>query len=303
MDITNQVLTRPNQDKEHRETQSRAVSYRVYYIQGDAQCLIELAALSKNIEDLNDSQALDDSFKSGTHTGHPISKEDKNHASINQLAPNQSAKQWLLAAQKLRAHCFATGFGVIFENGIDSDEYDEVCLHVVLIQGEKVIATARLLDSQRAARIGRFYSEREFHLADLLKPYPYGVLEVGRTCIHPDYRGGQVLRQMWQAITNAARQLNVNAFMGCCSIPIGAGDINGWLAQLTDVNKLSVKPKYRLPPSVLSANPTIPPLLQTYLKMGASLSEQACFDVEFHCADIWVWLPFEQVNVRYQHLL
>lgn len=210
--------------------------------------------------------------------------------------------QLLLAAKQLRTQCFATSFGVVFNDDLDSDAYDEACLHIVLQKAGQVIATARVLDSQRAALLGHFYSEQEFHLAPLLKPYPYDILEVGRTCIHPEYRNGKVLRQLWQAITEVARHLRVNAFIGCCSISIGAGDINGWL-QTLDVPKLTIRPKYQLPPSVLSSAPLVPPLLSTYLKMGASISEQACFDIDFHCADVLVWLPFEQVQPRYQHLL
>lgn len=209
----------------------------------------------------------------------------------------------LLAAKRLRTECFAVSYGAVFTNDLDSDEYDEACLHIILQDKDRVIATARVLDSQRAALLGRFYSENEFHLTPLLKHYPYQVLEVGRTCIHPDYRNGKVLRRLWQAITHIAKHLNVNAFIGCCSIPIGAGDVDGWLSSLDSVPKLNIKPKYRLPATLLSSDIVIPPLLSTYLKMGASVSEQACFDVAFHCADVLVWLPFEQVNPRYQHLL
>jgi putative hemolysin len=213
------------------------------------------------------------------------------------------AAQLLLAAKQLRTQCFASSFGVVFNDDLDSDDYDEACLHIVLQQAGQVIATARVLDSQRAALLGHFYSENEFYLTPLLKPYPYEILEVGRTCIHPEYRNGKVLRLLWQAISQVARYLKVNAFMGCCSIPIGAGNINGWLQTLAQVPKVNIRPKYRLPPTILSSAPTIPPLLNTYLKMGASISEQACFDVDFHCADVLVWLPFEQVHPRYQHLL
>ncbi|WP_131668289.1 GNAT family N-acetyltransferase [Psychrobacter pygoscelis] len=211
--------------------------------------------------------------------------------------------QLLHEAKRLRTHCFTSSFGAVFEGDLDSDEYDEACLHIILQDKGKVIATARVLDSQRAALLGRFYSENEFYLSPLLKHYPYQILEVGRTCIHPEYRNGKVLRQLWQAITHIAKYLKVNAFMGCCSIPIGAGDVDGWLRQLDRAPKLTIKPKYRLPATLLSTDIAIPPLLSTYLKMGASVSEQACFDLDFHCADVLVWLPFEQVNPRYQHLL
>lgn len=233
----------------------------------------------------------------------PTRLPSSDQALASSHASPASGSDILLAAKQLRTQCFSSSYGATFDNDLDSDEYDEACLHIILQEGEKVIATARVLDSQRAALLGRFYSENEFQLEPILKHYPYRILEVGRTCIHPNYRSGKVLRQLWLAITEIAKYLNVNAFMGCCSIPIGAGDINGWLRRLDNVTKLNIKPKYQLPPTVLTSSPMIPPLLNTYLKMGASLSEQACFDVSFHCADVFVWLPFEQVNKRYQHLL
>lgn len=257
-------------------TQSSALTS--HYIDGQTQQYIRVSPTT-NLEDF-DSPLLAVDYKDST-----------------------VAAQLLLAAKQLRTQCFASSFGVVFNDDLDSDDYDEACLHIVLQQAGQVIATARVLDSQRAALLGHFYSENEFYLTPLLKPYPYEILEVGRTCIHPEYRNGKVLRLLWQAISQVARHLKVNAFMGCCSIPIGAGNINGWLQTLAQVPKVNIRPKYRLPPTILSSAPTIPPLLNTYLKMGASISEQACFDVDFHCADVLVWLPFEQVHPRYQHLL
>ncbi|WP_230656094.1 GNAT family N-acetyltransferase [Psychrobacter sp. I-STPA10] len=216
---------------------------------------------------------------------------------------DKTAKDYLQAAKRLRAQCFAEGFGATFNQGIDHDEFDEECIHIVVTQADQIIATTRLLDSHRASRVGRFYSENEFDLSTLLPHYPYNVLEIGRTCIQQKYRGSKVLAQLWQGVAMMAQALSVNAFMGCCSIPIGAGDINTWLAQLHNVPKVQARPKYRLPPSVLQQPPKIPPLLRTYLKMGASVAEQACFDVSFHCADIFIWMPFEQIKPAYQHLL
>lgn len=252
---------------------------------------------------------------------------------ISDAKTGKDASEQLLAAQRLRTDCFSASFGVTFAHGLDVDAYDDACLHLLISHQQQVIATARVLDSQRAAQIGGFYSESEFYLPSWLQHYPYNILEVGRTCIHPDYRNGQVLRLLWQAIAEVAKALKVNAFMGCCSIPLGAGDVNEWLKRQDQLRKLAIRPKYPVPPSLLSAelslgcapskrsshsnnslqtnqpNPalqagmTASPLLHSYIKMGASVSEQACFDVDFHCADILLWLPFEQVTPRYQHLL
>lgn len=216
---------------------------------------------------------------------------------------DNQAEQLLLKAQQLRTNCFKEQFGVVFDNDLDADRYDEACFHLILLDGEDVIATARLLDSDRANLLGRFYSDNEFDLQDFLRDYPYPVLEIGRTCIASNYRGASVLMQLWQGIAQVAEQVKANAFMGCCSIPIGAGDVNAWLANLKGTPKIDIRPKHRLPLSLLSQPPVVPSLLNMYLRMGANVASQACFDPDFHCADVFVWLPFEQFNPRYQHFL
>ena len=285
----------------------KSLTYSWHCIDGHSELKVSIAELAELLT-MGKSDSSTDHHPGNAHQG--------------------SAHKTLLAAKQLRTQCFSESFGVTFYEDLDTDAYDEACLHLIITEGPHLIATARLLDSSRAARIGGFYSENEFYLPAWIKHYPYNILEVGRTCIHPDYRNGKVLRLLWQAIAEVAKALDVNAFMGCCSIPIGAGDVNGWLKKETQLRKLPIKPKYHLPASLLSADlsvrttsgfndgihppePTatlkaglkIAPLLHSYIKMGASVSEQACFDVDFHCADILVWLPFEQVHPRYQHLL
>ncbi|WP_227430835.1 GNAT family N-acetyltransferase [Psychrobacter sp. I-STPA6b] len=228
--------------------------------------------------------------------------QSMSHLPSHHRIDSHLASGYLLQAQQLRALCFSQTFGATFPDGRDYDEFDEFCIHIVLIQDGKVVATTRLLDCPRANQAGRFYSESEFTLTHLLSRYPYNILEIGRTCIHPQFRGMKALMQLWQSVGQVAHLLSVNAFMGCCSIPVGAGDIQGWLHDLA-VPKVAVKPKYRLPESVLRHSPQLPPLLRTYIKMGASLSEQACFDVMFHCADVFIWMPFEQIQPSYQNLL
>lgn len=295
----------------------KRLSYHWHCIDGHTELKVSIAELAERLtmgeNELSTDYHQGNAQKSNAQKGN---------------AQKGKAHKTLLAAKQLRTQCFSESFGVTFYEGLDTDAYDEACLHLVITEGQHLIATARLLDSSRAARIGGFYSENEFYLPAWIKHYPYNILEVGRTCIHPDYRNGKVLRLLWQAIAEVAKALDVNAFMGCCSIPIGAGDVNGWLKRETQLRKLPIKPKYHLPASLLSADlsvkttsgfndgihalePTatlkaglkIAPLLHSYIKMGASVSEQACFDVDFHCADILVWLPFEQVQPRYQHLL
>jgi len=167
--------------------------------------------------------------------------------------------------------------------------------------GERLIATTRLLDRQRARIAGGFYTAQEFDLAPLLAKAPHGVLEIGRTCVHPEYRSAAAINTLWQGIGLVVADWHSEVLMGCASIAIGAGDCQGWLDRLPVAQRLaqSVRPLRRLPPSVLSHDPVIPPLLKAYLRMNAQLGSQACFDPVFHCADVLVWMPLNQMDGRY----
>lgn len=245
-------------------------------------------------------------------TGVDFKVSETNNVTLKTLIIDTQSRQYdyhaqelLLQVQKLRTHCFYNEFGVVCDNNLDADPYDEVCIHVVLLnQYDEVVATSRLLDSSRASVMGRFYSENRFYLQDFLHSYPYPVLEVGHSCIHPVYCKTKVLQQLWYGIARVANRVNANALMGCCAIPIGAGDVNLWLDNLQRIPKFVLRPKHRLPLSLLSLPPAaVPTSLKLYLRMGASVAQQASFDPDFHCADVFVWLPFEQLNRKYQHFL
>ncbi len=242
-------------------------------------------------------------------------------------------QQHLLNAQRLRTLTFSQAFGVDFagfhpssEQPLDRDDFDPYCTHVVVYDETRrdsfgqplAVATTRLIDKGGAIVAGQFYSEQEFQLGQLLDHYPYNILEIGRTCVHPDYRGITTINHLWAAIGRVAKKLNVNAFMGCASVPTEQGNVQNWLDQQPSNRKLDIKVTKKMPKD--NANITklshdtrlnltntpqllLPALLKMYVKMGCSLGATACYDAEFDCADVFIWLPFEQVNPRYQHYL
>lgn len=218
---------------------------------------------------------------------------------------DNDAQDLLFKAQKLRTQCLQKEFGAVFDNDLDTDCYDEVCIHVVITnEDNEVVGTCRLLDSNRASVIGRFYSETAFYLQDFLRSYPFTIIEIGRISLHSDYCCSEVWHLLWKNIALVFQKINANALMSSCSIPIGAGDVNVWLKGLKHSPKLTLKPKYKLPLSLLNLPPaSVPALVNMYLDMGASVAQQACFDPDLHCAEVFVWLPFEQLNPKYQHFL
>ena len=261
----------------------------------------------------------------------PIFKADIINLSENEWS--LQTHQHLLNAQRLRTLTFTQAFSVNFEGfhpsseqPLDRDDFDNYCTHVVVYDETRkdsfgqplAVATTRLLDKHGAIKAGQFYSEHEFKLGRLLDDYPYNVLEIGRTCVHPDYRGITTINHLWEAIGKVAKAYNVNAFMGCASVPMEEGNVQNWLDHQLDSSKLAIKVTRKLPEDKVStidleqvaevdlANPqnfALPALLKMYVKMGCSLGATACYDPDFDCADVFIWLPFEQVKPRYQHYL
>ena len=91
-----------------------------------------------------------------------------------------------------------------------------------------------------------FYSEHEFGLGRLLDDYPYNVLKSDAP-VYPDYRGITTINHLWESIAAVAKAYNVNAFMGCASVPMEGAMYQNWLDRQLDSTKLNVKVTRKLP--------------------------------------------------------
>lgn len=205
------------------------------------------------------------------------------------------------AAQRLRAQVFGEEFAMSFKNGIDEERLDAYCAHLLVFDGDRLIATTRLLDQHRARLAGGFYSQQEFNLDALLSSTQGSILELGRTCVHADYRCMAAINTLWRGIGQVVSAWKIDILMGCASIPLGVGDCQGWLNRLPESQRLSIAvcPKRYLPTTALSRDPILPPLLKAYLRMNAKVGQFACFDPVFHCADVLIWLPVSSIDQRY----
>ena len=117
----------------------------------------------------------------------------------------------LRAAQRLRYRVFVEelgGDGPLVDHAarLEADAFDPVFDHLLLIDTtrdpaalEDVVGVYRLLPSDRLAQSGRFYSESEYDLT-ALKTSGRRLLELGRSCVHPDYRGGTAMFHLWNAL-------------------------------------------------------------------------------------------------------
>ncbi|MGH8373522.1 MAG: GNAT family N-acetyltransferase [Gammaproteobacteria bacterium] len=215
----------------------------------------------------------------------------------------------LRESQRLRYKVFAEEQGADLhgtEPGLDEDKFDAYCRHVLVRDNEsdEVIASTRVLLDLDARRAGGFYSEGEFELDSVLTA-PGRTMEIGRTCVHPDYRRGAVISMLWSGL---ARLINVNEFqriIGCASIPMhdgGAGALAtyAWLSRERLVStEFNVHPRLPLPPISVAPAPLMPPLLKAYVRLGAMICGEPCWDPEFNTADMLVVLDTANLQRRY----
>ena len=132
-------------------------------------------------------------------------------------------KEEIRAAQRLRFDVFnrelRKGLQASLELGLDSDSFDSVCDHLLASDTStgKVVGTYRLLLGSNAGRTFGFYSENEFDLRNI-KQLDGELLELGRSCVHKEYRDRGVLDAMWQAIAEYVREHGVRYLFGCASL-------------------------------------------------------------------------------------
>ncbi|MBK7542990.1 MAG: GNAT family N-acetyltransferase [Candidatus Competibacteraceae bacterium] len=219
------------------------------------------------------------------------------------------------AAQRLRYAVFAGEMGAKLHNwrpGLDHDRLDPFCQHLIVRDGfGQVVGCTRILTAEAARRAGGFYSEREFDLTPVLA-LPGTFMEIGRTCVHPDYRNGATIGTLWSGLAAFVAEHAIDYLIGCASIPAGG---NGAAARALYVElarrylvaeALRVRPRRPLPRHDGLAHPASspPPLLKAYLRLGAKISGEPCLDPDFNVADVLILLPTRHIERRYaRHFL
>ncbi|RRQ74790.1 GNAT family N-acetyltransferase [Streptomyces griseofuscus] len=220
------------------------------------------------------------------------------------------------AAQRLRYDVFAGEMGAVLTTprpGHDIDAFDAHCDHLLVrdtVTGQ-VVGTYRLLPPERAAAAGRLYSEGEFTI-DALDTIRPGLVEVGRSCVHPDHRDGAVIGLIWAGIARYMTDRGHEWLAGCCSIPLADG---GALATATwdRVRAKHLAPEeFRVRPltpwtpnaEAPAGRTELPALLRGYLRLGAWVCGEPAHDADFGVADLYVLLSMRRVNPRYlRHFL
>lgn len=217
----------------------------------------------------------------------------------------------LEAAQRIRFKVFAEEMGAKLPSadlGLDIDRFDNFCDHLLVRDhsNEKVVGTYRILPPEQAVKAGGYYSETEFDLSRLANLRDR-MVEVGRSCVHEDYRDGATITQLWSGLAEYVTKNNHEYLIGCASISMGDG--GHYAASVYNkIHKLHaapaeyrVFPHCRLPLESLNQNldVIVPPLIKGYLRLGAYIAGEPAWDPDFNCADVFILMPVSRMNARY----
>jgi putative hemolysin len=215
------------------------------------------------------------------------------------------------AAQRLRYQVFADEMGARLNNreaGIDSDMYDPWCEHLIVREPSmgRVIGTYRMLTGAKARQLGGFYSDEEFDLTrlDHLRDQ---IVEVGRSCVHRDYRYGTAISSLWGGVIQYAARHGYNYLIGCASVSMADGGATAANVYHALQRRCGSPVEYRVFPRMdlpaHRAQPLeaveIPTLLKGYERLGAYVCGAPAWDPDFNTADLLMMLPLSRLTPRY----
>ena len=219
-------------------------------------------------------------------------------------------------AQRLRFRVFADEMGARLNTtvpGHDVDLFDNYCEHLLVRDQvtREVVGTYRLLTPAQAIRVGSTYSDTEFDLTRL-RSLRERMVELGRSCVHPDYRHGGVIMTLWGALAEFMVRNKLDTMIGCASIPmlhngIVSGDVAASIWQQLKATHLApiehhVRPRLPLPVERLNSALEVEPpaLIKGYLRLGAKVLGAPAWDPDFNTADLPMMMRIQDLPSRYR---
>ena len=222
-------------------------------------------------------------------------------------------------AQQLRYLVFAEEMGARLTvpqgspPGHDIDMFDPFCEHLLVRaagQGGEpgpVIGTYRVLTPASARRVGGLYSETEFDLTRL-RPLRAKMVELGRSCVHPEWRSGGAILALWGALAEFMHRNRLDTMVGCASVSMRDG--GHFAASLWErlrqthlaAIEWQVRPRLPLPVEELQHDLIVdaPPLIKGYLRCGAKVLGAPAWDPDFNTADLPMLLRIADLPARYR---
>lgn len=206
--------------------------------------------------------------------------------------------------------------------GRDIDHWDGLCDHLLVldhgIEGDtedQIVGTYRLLRHEVAMSHGGFYSSSEFAVSDLVARHKdKRFMELGRSCVLPQYRTKRTVELLWQGCWAYALQNRIDAMFGCASFPGTQPEEHALALSFLHHNAVArgewavnaLPHLYRemdlMPSEAVNARRALfsmPPLIKGYLRLGAMIGNGAVVDQAFNTTDVLIILPIASISGRY----
>lgn len=234
--------------------------------------------------------------------------------------------QDLTAAQALRYQVFVTELGgdgplVDHAAGLERDAFDPHFDHLLLVDRRAdpasqphVVGAYRVMPSDRRAEAGRFYSETEFDLSPLLAS-GRRLLELGRSCVHSDHRGGTAMFHLWNGLAEYVLDRGIEILFGAASFHgTDIATLDQPLSYLhhhhlaPPAMRVRALPLHRqemdlIPKDQLdrrAAMAATPALIKAYLRLGGFVGDGAWIDDAFNTTDVCLVMDTVQMSARHR---
>ncbi|WP_199194775.1 GNAT family N-acetyltransferase [Phyllobacterium phragmitis] len=233
----------------------------------------------------------------------------------------------IAAAQELRFKVFFDELGAKREDAAileerDADRFDAACDHLLVYdtaiaepEHRQIVGTYRLLRGEKAREAHGFYSASEYDVDRLtLAKSDLKFLELGRSCVKPEYRSKRTVELLWQGIWAYCRHHHIDVMFGCASfhgaIPaahaLSLSFLHHHCRADADWDVRALPQRYQ-PMDLMpleAINPKValfsmPPLIKGYLRLGAMIGDGAVVDQAFGTTDVFIVLPVSHISSRY----
>ncbi len=228
----------------------------------------------------------------------------------------------LRAAQALRYEVFVaelggTGAMVDHEARLERDAFDPHFDHLLLLDrarapDDQVVGVYRLLRGDRLEGPGRFYSEDEYDLG-VLRASGRRLLELGRSCVHRDYRGGTAMYELWNGLADYVVRHGIEVVFGVASFHgteaaalaqplsllhhrhLAPPDLRV-RARESSFQRMDLVPEAEI--DRRAAMLATPALIKAYLRLGGFVGEGAWIDHTFNTTDVCLVMDTTRMNPR-----
>jgi putative hemolysin len=229
-------------------------------------------------------------------------------------------------AERLRYRVFVEELGgdgalVDHDARLERDRFDPFFDHLILVDDRRdaaafdhVVGVYRVMTDTAAARAGQFYSEDEYDLTPL-RASGRRLLELGRSCVHPDHRGGAAMFLLWSGLADYVLDHGIEVMFGVASfhgtdtsalaLPLSYLHHTHLAPPDLRVRSRVYEPMDLLPKDAvdrLAALQAIPPLIKAYLRLGGVVGDGAFIDRPFNTTDVCLVMDTARMNAKAREL-